>query len=232
MFRFPQILSVFLLSLSSLYSHFETPPHIDEVKENIISSLSQTLKGSSQSNPILILIGGYVCSGKTTLSNALKENYGMTVFSLNAIRQAMLDAGIDIRSNKKEERSILFEVYPRLLAPCIANFQHIIIDANANRQGIEDAFRFLHENSGGDKYKVIKIHLQASEKELYKRVNARIQQAGLHQGTEADLEYELRTPAKAIYPEDYDLVIDTEKTSFKDEMEIVHNFLQPFFTNH
>lgn len=183
------------------------------------------LRGSSQSNPILILIGGHVCSGKTTLSNAIKENYGMTIFSLNSIRQAMLDEGIDIRSNKKEERNILFEIYPQLLAPCIANFQHIVIDANANRQGIADALRFLNENKGGNKYKVLKIHLRASKKELYKRVNVRIQQTGLHQGTETDLDYELQTPTKAIYPEDYDLIIDTENISFEDEMKIVHGFL-------
>lgn len=193
--------------------------------------LSKPLRGSSQSKPVLILIGGYVCSGKTTLSHAIKETYGMTIFSLNAIRQAMLDEGIDIRSNKREERNILFDVYPRLLAPCIANFQHIVIDANANRQGIEDALRFLNENTGGAKYTVIKIHLLASEKELYKRVNARIQRAGLHQGTEADLEYELHTPAKVIYPEDYDLIIDTENTSFEDEMQIVHSFLHPYLDN-
>jgi hypothetical protein len=142
-----------------------------------------------------------------------------------------LDEGIDIRSNKTEERKILSEVYPKLLAPCIANFQHIIIDANANRQGIADALRFLNENEGGNKYTVIKINLQASEKELYKRVNARIQQPTLHQGTKADLEYELQTPTKAIYPQDYDLVIDTENTSFEDELQIVNRFLQPYFEN-
>ncbi|MGZ3634360.1 MAG: hypothetical protein ACXU9U_00985 [Parachlamydiaceae bacterium] len=43
---------------------------------------------------------------------------------------------------------------------------------------------------------------------MYKRVKAQIQQIGFHQGTEVDLDYELQTPAKAIYPKDYDLVID------------------------
>jgi predicted kinase len=221
MFR---LLFASLLSLSPLYAQFDPP--VDKVKENIVSSLSQTLIGQSESNPLLILIGGYVGSGKTTLSNALKDEYGITVFSLNSIRQALLDQGIDIRGNKTEERSILSEVYPRLLAPCIANSQHIVIDANANRQGIEDALNFLNTHSGGDKYQIVKIHLEASEEELFKRVHARMQQADLHQGTAADLEYELRTPAKAIYPEDYDLVIDTEHTSFENEMKILRGFLQ------
>ena len=225
MFR-PFLVFLLCLNLSPTCVQSVDSVRIKEVQENIIATLSPALEGSFQPQPFLILIGGYVSSGKTTLSNAIQGKYGITLFSLNSIRQAMLDEGIDIRSNRQEERNILFEVYPRLLAPCVANHQHIVIDANANRQGIEDALRFFRENAGGSEYKVIKIHLTASEQELYKRVRARVQQEGLHQGTEADLYYELHTPAKAIYPEDYDLVIDTENTSFEDEMEIVHSFLQ------
>lgn len=204
---------------------------IEEVKESIIATLAPTLIGPSQSQPVLILIGGYVGSGKTTLSLALKAKYGITVFSLNSIRQAMLDKGIDIRSSKKEERAILFDIYPKLLSPCIANQQDIVIDANANRQGIEDALSFLRRNHGGNVYRIIKIHLKASEKTLRKRVNARIQSPTIHQGTEADLNYELHTPSKAIFSDDYDLVIDTENTPFEDELSIVNNFLEPYFEN-
>lgn len=218
-----------LIGVLSLSAQPEISSRINKVEEKIIASLSQTLTGRSQSQPLLILIGGYVGSGKTTLSNAIQGKYGTTVFSLNSIRQAMLNEGIDIRSNKQEERKILFEVYPRLLAPCIANQQHIVIDANANRQGIQDAQRFLQENMGGNAYRVVKIHLTAPEEELYKRVRARIQQVGLHQGTEADLDRELHTPDKAIHPEDYDLVIDTMNTSLEDEMRIVHDFLQSYY---
>lgn len=141
----------------------------------------------------------------------------------------MLDEGIDIRKNKQEERSILFDVYPKLLGLCVVNLQDIVIDANANRQGIQEALNFLQMNPGGNSYRVIMIHLKASEKKLEQRVLARIEQAGLHQGTKNDLDYELNTPTKAIYPEDYDLVIDTENTSFEDEMLIVQEFLQPYF---
>lgn len=218
------LVSACLLALNPVCA--ENSSRVDKVKEKIIASLSQTLTGSSQSQPLLILIGGYVCSGKTTLSKAIEEKYGMTVFSLNSIRQAMLNEGCDIRSNKQEERKILFEVYPRLLAPCIANQQHIVIDANANRQGIQDALRFLQENTGGHTYRVAKIHLRASEEELYKRVRDRIQQAGLHQGTEADLNHELHTPARAIHPEDYNLIIDTENTSFEEEIRSIDDFLR------
>ncbi|MBS0648594.1 MAG: ATP-binding protein [Verrucomicrobia bacterium] len=206
----------------------ETPSHFEEVKEKIVASLSQTFTGKSQAQPLLILLGGHVGSGKTTLSKIIAEKYGMTVFSLNSIRQAMLSEGIDIRSNKQEERKILFEVYPRLLAPCIAQQQHIVIDANANRQGIQDALRFLQEHQGGKAYRVIKIHLKTSEEELHQRVRARVQQAGLHQGTEADLDHELRTPSKAIYPDDYDLVIDTENTPLEKEIQMVGSFLEKF----
>lgn len=221
----------FLLSVSQIYAHSDDNVRLDAVKENILARLSETLRGVPQQKPLLILIGGYVGSGKTTLSNAMKEKYGVTVFSLNSIRQAMLDEGIDIRGNKQEERNILFNVYPHLLAPCIANFQHIVIDANANRLGIEDALKFLNEHEGGDQYTVIKIHLKASEDELHRRVNARIQQPGLHQGTETDLEYELNTAVKKIYPEDYDLIINTEQTAFEIEIQIVEEFLNIHFTS-
>lgn len=217
MLRGLAVFAVCTLGLSSIA--------IDEAKEEIIARLSPSLEGISQPQPLLILIGGYVASGKTTLSTALHERYDMTVFSLNSIRQALLDEGIDIRSNKPEERRVFREVYPRLLAPCITNRQHIVIDANANRQGLQDALRFLRETPGGDAYEVVKVHLQASEEELYKRVRARVQKSGMHMGTESDLTYELTTPAKAIYPEDYDMVIDTENTPVEDEIEKVHKFI-------
>lgn len=76
-------ISLCVLRINSINAQSENYSRIEEVKENIISSLSLTLKSSSQSQPLLILIGGYVGSGKTTLSNGIKENYGMTVFSLN-----------------------------------------------------------------------------------------------------------------------------------------------------
>jgi len=100
----------------------------------------------------------------------------MTAFSLNAIRQAMLDEGIDIRKNKQDERAILFELYPKLLFPCVANLQDIVIDANANRQGIQEALKFLQLCKVDGRYRVIKICLKASEEELQRRVLARVQQ--------------------------------------------------------
>jgi len=229
MFKVRLLFSICIFTLSTICAQIEPSFRIEEVKEKIIESLSPNLVGASQSRPLLILIGGYVSSGKTTLARWIQERYGMTNFSLNSIRQAMLNEGIDIRVNKQEERKILFDVYPRLLAPCIANLQNIVIDANANRQGIQDALRFLAENSGGAYYRVVKIHLTAPAEELHKRVRARIQQVGLHQGTETDLDYELQTASKAIHPEDYDLVIDTKNSGIEDEMQIVQNFLQPYF---
>ena len=134
-----------IVSLNAMEAQPDLSSRVSEVIEKITVSLSQNLKGQSRSQPLLVLIGGYVGSGKTTLSKALQEKYDMTVFSLNAIRQAMLNEGIDIRSNKQEERKVLFAVYPRLLAPCIASQQHIVIDANANRQGIQGLLNFYRK---------------------------------------------------------------------------------------
>lgn len=217
-----KMLFAFAASFLCLISYAHSD-HLAEVEENIISTLAPALFGESETKPLLILIGGYVGSGKSTLARGLEEKYGMTVFSLNAIRQAMLNEGIDIRKNKQEERTILAAVYPKLLASCVENGQNIVIDSNANRQGIEEALKFLNEHEGGSVYKVVKIHLQASQSKLYDRVNARVQKAGLHQGTTDDLTYELFTPSKKIYPEDYDLVINTEATPFEGEMQMVEN---------
>lgn len=201
---------------------------LERVKEKIIRTLSKSLQGPSQTHPVLILLGGYVGSGKTTLATALKKQYNLTLFSLNAIRQAMLDEGLDIRTNKQEERAILFDVYPKLLSPCLARSSHIVIDANANAQGIQEVMRFLKEHKLDRHYQVIKIHLHASQEELFKRVQARTHLAHLHQGTAQDLEYELKTPSKALHPEDYDLSIDTENTPFEEELKKVQALLNPF----
>ncbi len=210
------IIALLLSLVFSINAHAQ-----NHLKQEITEMLSPKISGESHERPLLILIGGFPGSGKTTLINAIHNSYGSAVISLDAIRQIFLD------KNTPFVWEIVRDVSQNLLSKGLQNRLNLIIDSNAHSERIKFIEAILHEEQVDQIYQVIKICLTPSYETLLKRVQAREQKAGVHQGTIQNLQNSMA--AFHFDPKDYDLVIDTEALSFEQEWEIVDAFLRPYF---
>ena len=198
---------------------------VEQTKKEITLELSRNLKGSSQEQPILLLVGGYPGAGKTTLIKALSEKDGIAVISWNAVRQALQDRQL---KGSPFDPEIIVSVYQNLLRMCFQRHLNVVIDANAHARTIREVESFVEKEQDAQAYKVIKICLNPPTETLFSRLRARPQIEGLHQGMVSDLERDLKSSHKKIDFKDYALVIDTEKNSFETELNIVEAFLEPY----
>ena len=91
---------------------------VEQVKQEITAELSLHLQGSSQSHPMLILIGGYPGAGKTTLINALAPMHDLAVILNNPpkewygtfqvlAKQSNLEENVNTPSAKAEGFSLV-----------------------------------------------------------------------------------------------------------------------------
>ena len=171
---------------------------------------------------MLILIGGYPGSGKTTLVKGLRKTHDIAVISLDAIRQSLIDRGLEAVSY---EEKITQEVYLNLLR---IGFQHrinLVLDSNASAWKIRTIEHFLETERPDQIYKIAKICLNPPVETLFDRVLAREQKEGLHQGTESDLRNTLISPLKKIDLNDYHLILNNQAIPFETELKIVNNYL-------
>lgn len=205
--------------MTSLGAEVDLP----SLKKEITNELFKKLKGSSQEKPILLLVGGYPGSGKTTLIKALSDSHDMSVIAWNDVRQALLDRGLRGSSFDFE---VIEAVHYNLLHYCIEHRLDVMIDANAHTQNLQCIQRFVNEVEGGKEYKVIRICLNPPKETLYKRIALRKQREDLHQGTLSDLERDLNSSKKKLILSEYALVIDTEEVSFETEFAVVETFIE------
>lgn len=218
-------LQFFLLYYSSI-SAMQTFD-VEQVKKEITDQLSTQIKGTPKSHPLLILVGGYPGAGKTTLIQALAQDYDLAVISWNDVRQALLDKHL---RGSPYDWEIIQAVNHSLFSTCLKRSLNIIIDANAHFTNIklfEDLLNLEHHQ---DQYKTVKVCLNPPIELLLKRVRAREQREDLHQGTEIDVLKDLSAPHKKMLMEDYAIIIkNDEEIPFETELNIVNAFLKPYF---
>lgn len=220
--------SSLFMQLSSLEAQTTPVFDVEQAKQEITIRLAQELVGQPHEVPILILVGGYPGAGKTTLIKALSSEHDIAVISWNAIRQAQID--MQIRGSPFDGE-ILDAVHENLLEIALRRHLNLVIDANAHARNIKNAEAFLKTEQDGAYYKVVKICLNPPLETLFKRLRAREQQEGIHQGTESDLVRDLNSSGKKIDLNEYALVINSEEVDFETEWEIVNSFLKPYLAN-
>lgn len=200
---------------------------VEQAKNEIFIELSKNLNGTPKNNPILLLIGGYPGSGKTTLINALTQSHDFSVIRWDNIRQALVDRHI---KGSPYDSEILNFVNQNLFRLCLQRSTNIIIDANAYSNNIKLFEKLLETENYQNIYRVLKICLNPPTEVLLSRLNTRKQQTNIHQGTEADLLRDLNSEYKKVDINDYSLIINNnEFISIDTEINIVNSLLKPYF---
>lgn len=200
---------------------------VERVKWEITEQLCRELGGCcARDKPVLLLIGGFPGSGKTTLIRALCQRDDFAVIAWNDIRQALLDRHIFGSSHVPE---IIWSVNRALFKMCLERRVNIIIDANAHCTNIKLFEDLLEEERCSHIYRVVKICLNPPLHTLLNRVSARVQIEGFHQGTVDDVLKDTVAPFKQLNRDDYALIIKNDEwIPFETELCIVNAFLRPF----
>lgn len=190
------------------------------IDEEIFTQFSQLFKSHSFQQPIILLLGGFQGSGKSTVTEALKS-YDFCVISTDAIRQAFFDRNVQTQHNLSERVNSVFK---KLLTYCVNNHLNVLVDANAHAKRINEITNLLGKDH---RYSLIKIFLEATQDTLQRRVNTRVPVHGKYQGTEKDLLASLSSIQ--INSTDYDFIIDTDKLSLEEELNLVKSIISPYF---
>jgi len=193
-----------------------------ELEQEITRELENKLKAKTQEQPVLILIGGFQGSGKSSLIARIKEIYDANVISTDSIRQHLFNRGIKV---SPEFSQYVIKIYSNLVKQSLKNNSNILIDANSHSKRIAEMGELLKEN--GSHYSIVKIFLNASETTLRNRVKTRTPMEGCYQGTESDLKAALASTKVNL--EDYDLIVDTDELSESHVFELVNDFISPYF---
>jgi cytidylate kinase len=181
-----------------------------ELSENFIAFPQ---KGES----VLILIGGFQGSGKTSLIERIKKTFEFNIISTDSIRQSLFNKGIEV---SPEFSKYVNNISRTLTIKSLIN-TNTIIDANAHSKRIQEMEKLLEAENF--KQRPLKIFLNTSVEVLKNRVKNRQSIPGCYQGTEKDLESSLIS--SKINIEDYDLILDTDNLSKDEVYEKVENFL-------
>ena len=215
----------FAFCMKSAIAQADTLPAFDleRTTQEITLQLSKDLAGHPHTQPLLIFIGGFPGAGKTTLIKALAETHDVTVISWNAIRQILLDKKM---KDSPLGGEIIETVNQNLLKLCFQRHVNVVIDANAHAWNMSKIETFLRTQPNAQGYKVVKICLNPPVETLFKRVCAREQKEGIHQGTESDLRRDLNSSKKKLDLNDYALVLNTEEIPFETELKIVSSYLE------
>lgn len=184
--------------------------------EEITNQLLKNLNGQPQERPLLILIGGFQGAGKSTVAQFLQNEHQFTIISTDKIRFMLLEQSVTGDSFKEGVSAIS----NLLLEKGLQKQLNMVLDANAHTARINEAIA-LTKNTN---YKIVKIYLKTSEEILVKRLESRPPQEGYYQGSVSDLKGSLAKTT--LNSSDYDLVIDTDKKSPQEELQLIEDFFK------
>lgn len=193
-----------------------------ELEQEITRELENKLKAKAQELPVLILVGGFQGSGKSSLITRIKEIYDANVISNDSIRQSLFNKGMKVTP---EFSKYVINIYSNLVKKSLSIKSNTLIDANSHSKRIVEMEKLFKENNSD--YSIIKIFLSASEATLRNRVRTRKPLIDCYQGTESDLEASLSSTK--VNFEDYDLIVDTDKLNKSNVFKQVNDFISPYF---
>lgn len=193
------------------------------LEKEVTLEFERMFLAKAQKEPVIILIGGFQGSGKSTLINQLNEIYEADVLSNDAIRQTLFDRGL---KSSPEFSKMVSSINTNLVKKSLSKNANLFIDANAHSKRLEEIERLVQEHKAP--HTLIKIFLKTSEDNLRDRVKNRKAILGCYQGTLSNLEAALLTTE--INLDDYNLIVDTDSLNEEAVFEKVNDFIYPFFS--
>ncbi|MBS0647736.1 MAG: ATP-binding protein [Verrucomicrobia bacterium] len=191
------------------------------ISQEIIEKLTHNLNHPPQERPLLILLGGFQGSGKSTVAQALEKAHQYTVISTDAIRHELLQKNITGDLFAKMVSSISKIILMKVLDQRL----NLIVDANAHEKRIREVTDLMQHYPS---YRVVKIYLQTSEKVLFERLASRPQVPGHYQGQPGDLQGSLQS--SKMNTADYDLVLQTDNLTIEQELTSINSLLASYYT--
>jgi len=200
----------------SIGSPYITPEDKALITQEIVSTFSSEFNGLAQENPVVVLLGGFQGSGKSTIAEHLQKKHQFTVISTDAIRYKLLEKNIggDLFAE------MVSSIWKVLLIIAVKKRLNIVIDANAHEKRIGEVSRLLKPSR---MYKMVKIFLYAPEETLIERLESRPKAEGSYQGQIADLKGSLVT--SKVNVSDYDRVLRTDVLTIVEEFRSVDALL-------
>jgi predicted kinase len=190
---------------------------INEEAEQLFQEVMGSLEFSSVPlKPIVLMIGGFQGSGKTTAINNLKDDLGLVVVSMDEIRQRLFDKKY-LFSNKFIE--IVKVATMKILENILQMGYSVVWDTNVTSSRIKQVEKIL-ESENLNNYRLVKIYFETSKKELIERLVKREDVKSSYKGTVEELQESMKKEGK-IDKNIYDMVINTEKLDAKAVAEVI-----------
>lgn len=218
---------MFLASASSLapsIAYSSSQKEINSFLEKEITlEFESKFLASSQKEPVILLIGGFQGSGKSSLIRRIEEIYDANILLNDVIRQTLFNRGLE---SSLEFTKMVSSINNNLVKKSLTQNANLFIDANAHSKRIQKIEKLVQENRAP--HILIKIFLKTSQDNLRDRVKNRKPSLNCYQGTLSNLEAALSTTE--INPDDYNLIVDTDSLNKDAVFEKVNDFIYPFFS--
>lgn len=189
----------------------------DEIATEISSSWK--FKGHPPTIPVLLFMGGFQGSGKTTVLDILRENLDLAIVSSDEIRYKLIERKWNI---DEKFRQTVNATRNLLLRKALLTRQNVAIDQFITEERIRIAKEIVDQS--GEKYKIIYVYLDAPDEVLIERVRTRQPITGKYNGTVEELMVDFQKRGAPNYGL-FDRVIDSSKTIPQQIVQEIKPFL-------
>lgn len=190
-----------------------TDSQINAEVENIVNEISSTWvkQDKSGAKKLILLIGGFQGSGKSSILDYIKNKVEILTISNDEVRQILFYRCFPFSDDFLK---IVESVSVLLIRKAVGLGYSIAIDENITPPKIEKIKQALKQ-AGYSDYKFLTVFLQVPKEELIRRVLSRTKVANRYQGTVDELEASLKKHG-TINLSAYDLVIDSNEMSVEE----------------
>ena len=191
----------------------EVAREVEQLSKEMIDSLELPRK---RLKPMVLMLGGFQGSGKTTVVNELKDDLDLVLLSTDEIRQRLFDKKYAL---SKKFREIVVTTTYKVLENLLELGYSVALDRMATPARIEKVRKLLGRKNLSN-YSLVTVYLEASQQELVRRLNTREDVIGRYKGTVNELEASMRQHGK-IEKSIYDVVINTKELDLKTVAKVI-----------